>query len=129
MTDFEHRFNTCRYCHHFQNGRCNNLPIHQETTIQDAFQYHIENGELSEFVNEYLPTNIKTILDNLVPDLPKKWRKAINDALDDSYAYDLYPITDAIETWIMSTAKSIDNGEIVNNYIDDPNDWSCSYFM
>jgi len=116
-------YQTCRWCRHFNNGVCGMHPMYTESSTNMDIQHSIEEGELSAIMGELGPHAVERVIGRLVPDLPKKWQKAIHDALEDCDESALWEISAVAEAW----AQNIhDTG--AQTYIEDPEEFSCVYF-
>lgn len=127
--EFEHTYDTCRWCSNFRNGHCEMCPMHAEPeSVEMNMNTIIEDGEVSDLLSETMPHHINNLIEKLVPDLPTKWKKAISQALMDSNNSDYWDMADSIESWLMRIAKQMDNSADSTVYISDPEEFRCKYF-
>lgn len=126
--EYQHEYNTCRWCANFSNGQCCKKPMEVELCISDLVEKHIDDGEVTELFMEIMPNHIKNIIEKLVPELPAKWKKAISTALQDADISSYWDMTDDVERWVRHLGDSLICKEAQEIVVSDPNDFSCKYF-
>ena len=127
--EYQHEYNTCRWCKHFANGQCCKKPMEVELCISELVEKHIDDGEVTELFMEIMPNHIKNIIEKLVPELPAKWKKAIGTALQDADISNYWDMTDDVEKWVRHLGDSLVCKKAQEIVVSDPNDFSCKYFQ
>ena len=121
------RFHTCRWCKHNRNGRCMASVMTTETDAETTIRHSIEDGEISSMLAGTMPHHINNLIDQLVPELPTKWKKAISQALLDSSESDYWEMSDSIEDKMIQMAKEIDDTGY-DLYVENQTEFVCSRF-
>lgn len=122
-------YNTCRYCHFYNNGQC----MHNDTMVTDTFRTYIhldEDGLLSEAIEESLIDvpfkNLEDTINNGVK--PKKLAKLVINIF--------YAEIERLKTiWGEELSNNI--GTLLRHHLGvdkpativDPNHFSCPNFM
>ncbi len=123
-----HDFNTCRFCRHFNLGKCSRIPIYSKKSAEDYFQHAFEDGELYTYIEEHMPNHLAGLVRRMLEDskMPTKWKKEIIESMENIDSDELYGITDMLEPWIIKRAEFYDS-EKEPWYIDNHEEFSCKY--